>query len=61
MVSPPEEGGLKEAMDTNNNIIISYSTLRNIIPPQIKIMTLLYKVMCGCGCFISSKSMHASL
>ena len=48
MVSPPEEGGLKESRDKDNNIIISDSTLINIIPPQIKNMTSQYKVMCGC-------------
>ena len=39
MVSPPEEGLLKEARDEDNNIIIGYSTLRNILPPQLKNMT----------------------
>ena len=33
LVSISEEGGLKEARDEDNNIIISYSTLQNIIPP----------------------------
>ena len=61
MVSSPEEGGLKEARDTYNNIIISDSTLRNILPPQLKNMTDQYKVMCSCECCISSKIMHYSL
>ena len=34
MVSPPEEGGFKESSDTENNFIISDSTLRNILSPQ---------------------------
>ena len=38
MVSPPEER-LKEATDIDNNIIISDSTLCNIIPPKFKNMT----------------------
>ena len=33
MVLPPEEGGLKEAGDTDNNIIISDSDLRKIYHP----------------------------
>ena len=33
MVSPPEEGGLKESMDEDNNIIIIDSTLLNILSP----------------------------
>ena len=61
MVSPPEEGGLKEARDSYNHIIISDSTLRNILPPQLKNMTPQYKVICGCDCCISSKVMNSSL
>ena len=47
MVGPPEEDGLKEAGDSDRNIIISYSTLFNVLPPQLKNMTSQYKVMCG--------------
>ena len=61
MVSPPEEGGLKQAMHAYNNIIISDSTLYYILPPQLKNMTSQYKVMCGCECCISAKRMHPSL
>ena len=48
MVSHPEEGGIKEARDLENNIIISDSTLHSIIPPQLKKISAQYKVMCGC-------------
>ena len=58
MVSPPEEGGLKEAIDADNNIIISDSTLRKILPPQLNNMAYQYKGMCGCECYISAKIMH---
>ena len=34
--SPPEQGGLKKVRYEENNIIISGSTLRNILPPQLK-------------------------
>ena len=61
MVGLPEEGRINESRDADNNIIISDSTLRNILPSQLKKMTSRYKVMCGCECFISSKSMHSSL
>ena len=50
MVSTPEKGGLKEARDSDNNIIISDSILRKILPPQIKNMTSRYKIMCDCEC-----------
>ena len=39
MVSPPEEGELKEVRGEDNNIIISDSTLINIISPQLKEIT----------------------
>ena len=61
MVSPPEEGGLKETRGEDNKIIISDSKLPNIIPPQLKNLTSQYKVMCGCQRCISYKSMHSSL
>ena len=32
--SDPEDGGLKEARDTDNNIIISDSTLSSLLTPQ---------------------------
>ena len=61
MVIPIEEDGLKEAREKDNYIIISDSTLQNILPPQLKSMTSEYKVMCGCECCISDKIMHLSL
>ena len=61
MVSPPEEGGLKEERYTNNYSITSDSTLHKFLPPQLTTTTSRYKVMCGCECCISSKSMHSSL
>ena len=38
MVSPPEEGRTKEARYAEDKIIISDSTLRNILPLQLKNM-----------------------
>ena len=61
MVIPPKEGGIKEARNTDNNIIISDSTWHKIVPPQLKKMTSRYKVMCGCECCISSKSIHSPM
>ena len=61
MVSPAEEGGLKEERDSENISIIGDSTLRNILPPQLKNMTSRYKVICGCECCLSFKSMNFSL
>ena len=61
MVITPEEDGLKDARDNENNIIISHSALKNILPTQLKNMCACYKVLCGCECCISSKIMHSSL
>ena len=36
LVSGPIDGRLKEARDEENNIIISNSTLRSLLPPQLK-------------------------
>ena len=61
MVIPLEEGVLKEARYTDNNIIISDSTLRSIIPPHIKNMYARYKVICSCEFCISAKIIHSEL
>ena len=59
MVSTPKAGGLKEARDADNNIIISDYKLQSILPLQRKKTSARYKVMCGCECFISAKSIHS--
>ena len=50
MVSTPEEGGIKDARDADNNTIISDSTLCTTMPPQLKNISARYKVMCGYEC-----------
>ena len=35
-MSPKEEGGMKEARDEDNNIIIGDAALQNILTPQLK-------------------------
>ena len=61
LVSATKYGGLKEARDEDDKIIISDSALFSILPPRLEIMSSRYKVMCVCGFCISSKSMHSSL
>ena len=61
MVSPLEKGGLNKARDADNNIINGNSTLRNILPPHLNKMNSQYKVICGCECCKSAKSIHYSL
>ena len=61
MVSHLEEGGLKEARDSENNIIISDYKLQSILPPQLNNIYALYKVMCGFDLYIYTKIIHSSL
>ena len=50
LISDPNDGGLKDARDEDGRIIISDSTLRSLLPTQLKQMYARYKVMCGCEC-----------
>ena len=59
VVSGPNDGGLKDARDEYSKIIISDSTLRSLLPPQLKQMSARYKIMCCCECCISAKSIHS--
>ena len=59
LVSYPNDGGLKDARNEDVKIIISDSTLRSFLPPQFKKMSARYKIMCGCECCISAKSIHS--
>ena len=40
LVIDTNDGGLKDARDEYDNIIISDSTLRSLLPPQLKQMTV---------------------
>ena len=59
MVSPPEEGGIKDARNTDNNNIISDSTPRQILTPQLKKMSARYKIMFGCDFCRSAQRIHS--
>ena len=59
LVSDTNYGGLKEASYGENNINISDSTLLMLLPTQLKQISSQYKVMCGCECCISSKSINS--
>ena len=60
LVSDPNDGGIKDARDEIGKIIISDSTLCLLFPPHLKQMYAYYKIMCGCECCISDKSIHLS-
>ena len=55
------DGGLKDAPNEDGKTIISDSTLRSLLPPQLKQMSACYKVMCGCEYCIYAKIIHSSL
>ena len=59
LVGDPNDGGIKDARDEDGKIIISDSILRSLLPHQLKQMSARYKVMCGCECCISAKSIHS--
>ena len=61
LVSDPNAGGIKDDMDEDDNNIISDSTLRSVLQPQLKQISARCKVMCGCECCIYAKSIHSSL
>ena len=61
LVYDTNDVSLKYASDEYDNIIISDSTLRSLLSPQFLKMTVRYKVVCGCECCISDKSIHSSL
>ena len=57
-MSDPNGGCLKDTRDEDDNIIISDSTFRSLLPPQLKQISARYKVMFGCECCVSDKSIH---
>ena len=61
MVSPLEEGGIKEAIYAENNIIIIDYKLQSILPPQLYKMSTQYKVRCGCELCVSAKIINSPL
>ena len=61
IVSDTNYGGIKDARDKYDNIIISGSKMRSLLPPQLKEMSARYKVICGCESCIYAKIIHSSL
>ena len=57
MAISPEDSVIKEAIDEDNNIIISDSTFCKILPSQLEEMTSRYKVIWGSEYCINAKSM----
>ena len=46
----PDDGGLLRARHADtNDVIISDTMLRSLVPPQLRTMINNYKMMCGCA------------
>lgn len=61
LVSPQSEGGLPSARDAEGEILVSDSTLRNIMKsdiPHLRRSSERYKQMCGCFVCINVTAMH---
>ena len=50
LVNDPNDGGIKDDRDEDDNIIISDYTFLSLLPPQLKQMSAQYKIMCCCEC-----------
>ena len=61
LVSDPNDSDIKDDRYEDDNIIISYSKFRSLLTPKLKQMSARSKVVCGCECCISAKSIHSSL
>ena len=53
--------GLPEVWDKNDNLLVSDTSFRSLIPPHIKYMTTKYKQMCGCEICVMIKSLQNDL
>eukprot|EP00978_Attheya_sp_CCMP212_P025069 scaffold79890_cov67-Attheya_sp.AAC.1 len=62
MIAPPDQGGLQGARHhTSNDVIISDTMLRSLVPPELRPMTDRHKIMCGCTICYTSKYLQTSL
>ena len=61
LVIDTNDGVLKYSRDEYGKIVISDSTLRLLLSPQLKQISARYKIMYGCECCISEKIIHSSL
>ena len=52
MVKEPSLGGLYEARDSYENMIISDSKLCELLSPQVQLMSYQVKYLCGCNFYL---------
>ena len=61
ITSPDDAGLLGSRHDNTNDVIISYTVLRSLSPPQLRPITDHCKMMCGCAICNTSKYFQESL
>ena len=62
LIASPDDGGLIGARHAiKNDVIISDTMIRSLVPPQLRPMTDNQKMICGCDICNTSKYMQESL
>eukprot|EP00978_Attheya_sp_CCMP212_P013623 scaffold34204_cov39-Attheya_sp.AAC.6 len=62
LIAPPDQGGLQGARHhESNDVIISDTMMRSLVPPELRPMTDRHKIMCGCTICNTSKYLQTSL
>ena len=61
LIGPPPKGLPSVYDPISNQLLVSESTLRAMLPPQLRRMTNAQKDICGCECCISTKLLHQAL
>ena len=56
LIASPDDGGLPGARDADKNyVVIYYTMLCSLAPPQLRPVTDHHKIMCGCSICNTSK------
>ena len=61
LIGPPPKGLPCVYDSKTKKLLVSESTLRAMLPPQIRRMTVSQKEICGCECCIATKLLHQAL
>jgi hypothetical protein len=61
LILPPREGGLADARDASGNVIISDTSLRRLLPKQLRVASESHKQLCGCEICLTARSHQLSL
>ena len=61
LIGPPPKGLPSVYDSSTQKLLVSESTLRAMLPPQLRRMTNAQKEICGCECCITTKLLHQAL